>query len=90
MDITKELNQIIVKYELDKHYPQYRKMLKAHSILHSMMRELAEKNKKVAFIVDNDMLVTLLNHFGHIHEDFSFLKWTGQELFKTETIASGL
>lgn len=33
MDITRELNEIIIKYHLDRYYPRFQKKIEAEKIL---------------------------------------------------------
>jgi len=52
MDINKQLNDIIFKYNLDDVYPQYKRMLKAEEYLQSWMTDLKRNDKKLLCIAN--------------------------------------
>ena len=50
MNITEEFNNIIIKYQLDRRYPQFQKKLKAEQIIRRVLSKDAEEGKKVLLV----------------------------------------
>lgn len=50
MDITRELNDIIIKYKLDKYYPRFQKKIKAEKILIEEFAKCAESKKQIILL----------------------------------------
>lgn len=55
MDIYERLDEIIFKYDLDRHYPYYKKRKHAWRILEELFDEIISKNQEVVFITDDDL-----------------------------------
>lgn len=55
MDITNELNEIIIKYHLDRHYPRFQKKVKAEKILkEEFYKQVKNKKRIILFGINQD------------------------------------
>lgn len=61
MDIDKELEQIIEKYNLDRHYPAYRTSRRACDFLEKWVRRLAEGKEKILFLSMDEYALKLID-----------------------------
>lgn len=61
MDIDKELEQIIEKYNLDRHYPAYRASRRACEFLKKWVERLAEEKKKILFLGMDEYALKLID-----------------------------
>ncbi len=63
MDINQELEKLIEKYNLDRHYPAYRKSKQACEFLRKWIQELADDEKEFLFIGMDDRALKLINRW---------------------------
>jgi hypothetical protein len=61
LDIDKELEQIIEKYNLDRHYPAYRTSRRACDFLEKWVRRLAEGKEKILFLGMDEHALKLID-----------------------------
>ncbi len=86
INIDERLNEIIIKYNLDRHYPQYRKMLMARKVLKRYVDDLVESKKITLFICDSETLVRMISRLANEDECISFLNIQEKELKKLENV----
>ena len=54
MNITDNLNQIIIKYHIDRYYPGFQMKLQADKLLKKTITEKSAKDKKIVFVSTNN------------------------------------
>lgn len=59
-DIDVELERIIEKYNLDRHYPAYRVSVQAEAYLKSWIEKLSETTVKILFITTDDSVLWMI------------------------------
>lgn len=60
-DIDKELDQIIEKYDLDRHYPAYRTSRRAYAYLRKWVEDLSQMDTRILFITMDDSVLWMLS-----------------------------
>ena len=71
MDIDRELEKIIDKYNLGDVYPKYKKIRKARSIIKRMVISWGQKGK-VACIATNSMDADVIKHYSQRNDNIEF------------------
>ncbi len=64
MDIDRELEKLIEKYNIDRHYPAYRESKRACEFLHGWIQKLADEKEKFLFISMDEYVLRLINIWG--------------------------
>lgn len=63
IDIDKVLHEIVFKYNLDKHYPQYRKGYYAKKIVEEKVCEFLNRNTSVLFISNEKIVLNIISRY---------------------------
>lgn len=83
MDISKRLNEIIFKYNLDSVYPQYRKRIEAEQFIRGRMKEMAGNDDTVLFIARNQNDIDCFSFFSRqAGLKATYLRFQSEELKK--------
>ena len=61
LDIDKEIERIIEKYELDRHYPAYRVSRQASNFIRKWVRGLAETGREVLGVGEDGKHTDIVN-----------------------------
>lgn len=64
MDINRELEGLIEKYNIDRHYPAYRESRRACGYLCEWIRKLANEEGEFLFISMDEYVLWLINIWG--------------------------
>ena len=77
MDITKELNDIIIKYNLDSYYPRFRKRVYAEGLLRELFINNERHEDKVLMIASNQADVDHVKHLLQGRPNYFFFLFKG-------------
>jgi hypothetical protein len=80
MDINEELESIIKKYRLDRHYPEYRNARKACIYLKKWIEELSELKDSVLFVSMDEYALNLIRSWANNSNIRTLLIKTTEEL----------
>lgn len=64
MDIDRELEGLIEKYNIDRHYPAYRESRRACEYLRGWIQKLSDEKKEFVFITMDEQVLWLINVWG--------------------------
>lgn len=89
MNINEELNRIIFKYELDKHYPHYKNMYKAEKILRHIIKKVVSNNEKAVFLGDDPKGIAFIKNIVRDYADIHFFQYDRKdtELHSLESVS---
>lgn len=85
MNINEELNHIICKYDLDRAYPQFRKMLLAEELITAWMEDISKENKRLLCLASNQCDIKYFSALGdRICDNISYLELKENESLDRE------
>lgn len=64
LDIDMELEELIEKYDLDRHYPAYRPSRRACDYMHKWIKELSNSDKVFLFIGMDEHALKIIEDWG--------------------------
>ncbi len=88
LDIDKELERIIEKYELDRHYPAYRVSRQASNFIRKWVRGLAETGREVLFLSMDEHALKLISGWARTENIRTLLIGAPKELENHKEILS--
>lgn len=71
IDINKEMNEIILKYQLDRHYPRFRKKLFGEKVLRKWAKEI-DNNRILCVGTDQEDINYFSHLFYNLGKEFSY------------------
>lgn len=83
-DINGELNEIIIKYQLDSCYPHFRNMYEAEKILRSMITEVVQHQDNIIFVGDDQTGIDFVRNIVRMREGVHFYTYNRNDALLRE------
>lgn len=80
MNIDEELNEIIFKYHLDRHYPHYRNMYESEKILRNVVKNIIQYGKKAIFVGNDSTEIEIIRNMSKDNENIDFLDYDRKDI----------